>query len=105
MSTQSQWELLLSHSVAEFEWRVNAFPDYEETHPQATLGDWNGGPPAGPGLSRPSSEGAVAVAFPGNRKIPPVPGWSGVQVHKEAAAKPRNLCGKNYLAAGLLLLL
>ena len=39
MSTQSRRALLLSHSVAEFERRVNAILDYEETHPQATLGE------------------------------------------------------------------
>ena len=39
MSAQSQRALLLRHSVAEFERRVNAIFDYEETHPQVTLGE------------------------------------------------------------------
>lgn len=39
MSTQSQRALLLRDSVAEFERRVNALLDYEETYPQATLGE------------------------------------------------------------------
>ncbi len=39
MSTQSQRALLLRHSVAEFERRVNAILDYAETHPQATLAE------------------------------------------------------------------
>lgn len=39
MSTQSQRALLLRHSVAEFERRVNAFLDYAEIHSQATLGE------------------------------------------------------------------
>jgi hypothetical protein len=39
MSTQSQRALLLRDSVAEFERRVNALLDYEETCPQATLGE------------------------------------------------------------------
>ena len=39
MSTQSQRALLLRDSVSEFERRVNAIFDYEETHPQATLGE------------------------------------------------------------------
>jgi len=39
MSTQSQRGLLLRDSVAEFERRVNALLDYEETYPQATLGE------------------------------------------------------------------
>ncbi len=42
MSTQSQRTMLLRHSVAEFERRVNAILDYEETHPQATLGELEG---------------------------------------------------------------
>lgn len=39
MSTQSQRGLLLRHSVAEFEKRVNAFLDYAEANRQATLGE------------------------------------------------------------------
>jgi hypothetical protein len=39
MSTQNQRALLLRHSVAEFERRVNGLLDYAETHPQATLGE------------------------------------------------------------------
>ena len=39
MSTQSQRALLLRHSVAEFERRVNAILDYAETHPQAALAE------------------------------------------------------------------
>lgn len=39
MSIQSQRALLLRYSVAEFERRVNALLDYEEAHPQATLGE------------------------------------------------------------------
>jgi len=39
MSTQSHRALLLSHSVAEFERRVNALLDFEETHSEATLGE------------------------------------------------------------------
>ena len=39
MSTQSQRALLLRHSVAEFERRVNAILDYAETRPQATLAE------------------------------------------------------------------
>ena len=39
MSTQSQRALLLRHSVAEFERRVNAMMDYAEAYPQATLGE------------------------------------------------------------------
>ena len=39
VSTQSQRALLLRDSVSEFERRVNAIFDYEETHPQATLGE------------------------------------------------------------------
>jgi hypothetical protein len=39
MSTQSQRALLLIHSVAEFERRVNALLDYEEAYPQAALGE------------------------------------------------------------------
>jgi hypothetical protein len=39
MSTQSQRALLLKHSVAEFERRVNALLDYAEAYPQAVLGE------------------------------------------------------------------
>ena len=39
MSTQSESALLLRDSVAEFERRVKAVLDYEETHPQATLAE------------------------------------------------------------------
>lgn len=39
MSAQNQRGLLLRNSVAEFERRVNALLDYEETNPQATLGE------------------------------------------------------------------
>ena len=39
MSAQSRRALLLSHSLAEFERRVNAMMDHAETHPQATLAE------------------------------------------------------------------
>ena len=42
MSEQSRRALLLKQSVAEFERRVNAILDYQETHPQATWAELEG---------------------------------------------------------------
>jgi hypothetical protein len=109
VSRQNQRALLLRHSVAEFERRVNAFIDYGETYSEATLGELEA---EARQLSR-DCFGSVLEGVLGWRAQEAV-GFPRCRCGQEARYKgqqprsqetyARDLCRKDHLATRLLLL-